>query len=245
MNLQRHVPLFVLCLFGLRVLACGDDHRTDDMTGGSSGGPDASVTTDASTGGGGGTGPTTGGGSDTTAGGTGGAGTGGINTGGGNPTGGAAGTGGNTEGWPEPPKCEWEERDGGGRAVLTYHARLASGATELRRHDCDGVCQFDPNIPWPSCGLPIGAPPYQLCLSVADCANISYCQSYGAPSRILLGSASCVESVCEWKAKTTEPCPGNTTCTGKTCGGTAGTTSGGFPWGTGGSGGQGGAPNHD
>jgi hypothetical protein len=105
-----------------------------------------------------------------------------------------------------------------------------------------GSCYKNPSD-GDGCIAGAGEAPFRICSSVDQCLNYSYCERDGDYSVVLLGAPECIESVCEWKMKSTVACSGNGRCYGVSCSGggtvSSGVTSGGFPWmGTGGAAGS-------
>jgi hypothetical protein len=78
-----------------------------------------------------------------------------------------------------------------------------------------------------------GTPPFRTCLTATDCAGATYCAVLAGASQVLLGTPACTNGICEWASQMETSCPSAYRCFqyGCTVSGTAGTTSGGFPWG--------------
>jgi hypothetical protein len=88
------------------------------------------------------------------------------------------------------------------------------------------------------CHAAEGQPPFRTCRTAYDCLGAQYCAHYGDSSVVALGSPECVDGICDWKAQTTQSCGGGKNCNYPDVCVISGTTSGGFPWGYGGSSGN-------
>jgi hypothetical protein len=128
--------------------------------------------------------------------------------------------------------------------LISYDAHLADGTIQHRTHACTGTCDVLTSHQRESavCEPRVGEVPFVICQESDDClVHSSFCQADGRPSRVSLGDAACVDSVCEWKTRKTEPCPSPMVCSENNCVAPNLATSGGFPWdGSGGDAGGGG-----
>src|SRR5262249_10381811 len=82
---------------------------------------------------------------------------------------------------------------------------------------------------------------FRTCRTPSDCSGATYCATWGDSHAMLLGAPTCVDSVCDWAMATSQACSGGQLCWPSGCATVStGQTSGGFPWGTGGTCGGGG-----
>jgi hypothetical protein len=139
-----------------------------------------------------------------------------VACGGGGKTGGAGGTGGASA------TCV-----NGDISYETSSGQLATHA--CTSHDCwidaatgSGACT-KPDAP--------GVKPFRTCRAAADCSGATYCATWGDGFTMLLGSATCVDGVCDWATQAQQACTGGQLCWPTACATVyTGTTSGGFPW---------------
>jgi hypothetical protein len=201
-KIGRHAPLVLGALLVLRVVACGDGNQQSTGAGGSLGNRGGT---------GGGMGGTAG-----TAGGT--AGTTGETAG---TAGGTAGTTGSAGSTGEAATCV--------NGVISY-----SSGGQRQTHACPVLgCWIDVSTGSAACMYEstAGTPPFRTCRTAADCSGAAYCAAWGDTFEILLGSAMCMDGVCDWAAQTQMPCAGSSEyCWQTGCMTVQRTTSGGFPW---------------
>jgi hypothetical protein len=105
---------------------------------------------------------------------------------------------------------------------------------QMQTHACPNHdCWIDASTGAAACMKPsaAGVKPFRTCRSVADCSGATYCATWGDGFTMVLGSATCMDNVCDWATQAQQPCTGGQLCWPTACATVfSGTTSGGFPW---------------
>ena len=233
MKIGRHAPLVAGALLVLRIAACGSGKATNPGVGGSSARGGAIGTGRGGDGGSmGGRGGD--GGSVNGRGGDGGSVSG--RGGDGGSVGGRGGDGGSVGG--RGGQGTGARGGAGGDAASSATcvsgdiSYVANGTTQT--HACPyHDCWIDVATGSAACGVSSGAGmvPFRTCRSAADCAGVTYCNAWGDRTENLLGSAVCMDSVCDWASMTSRGCVGSSQyCYLGSCMTVFPGTSGAFPW---------------
>jgi hypothetical protein len=110
----------------------------------------------------------------------------------------------------------------------------ATSGDQLATHACaNHDCWIDAATGSGACTKPEapGVKPFRTCRAAADCSGATYCGTWGDSFALQLGSATCVDGVCDWATQAQQACSGGQLCWPTACATvTTGTTSGGFPW---------------